>query len=87
MRRKTKMGPKRATILKLHGTLSMRQKIGARFKEYRAWAQITQQQLGNLIGLERSNVSDIERAAHLPRHGTLSKFVTLESKMTLAGKK
>lgn len=84
MRRKNKA--KKATILKLHGTLAQRQKIASRFKDYRAWAHLSQKQLADLLDLDRSSVSDIETAKHLPHHSTLAKFVAFESKQ-LATKK
>ena len=77
---------KRSAILKLHGTLAQREKIAARFKEYRAWAHITQLQLAELLDLDRSSISDIETAKHFPHRSTMTKFMSLESKQ-LATKK
>ena len=71
---------KRSAILKLHGTLAQREEIAARFKEYRAWAHITQQQLADLLDLDRSSISDIETAKHLPHRSTMQQFTYYEAR-------
>lgn len=46
--------------------LSLQQKLGKKLKAYREDSGLTQDKLGELTGLDRSYISDIERGARNP---------------------
>lgn len=54
--------------------------ITRRFRRLRRKAMLTQEGLGQHIGLHRTSVNRIERGHAMPRAETLRRFATLEAK-------
>ena len=55
--------------------------IAGRFKKLRDFALMTQLQLGQIIGIGRQAVWEIEHERTLPRDRTWGRFVALEGKL------
>jgi DNA-binding XRE family transcriptional regulator len=54
--------------------------VAERFKALRRRARITQAQLGDILGICRQSVNEIENSRVMPQYSTLDKFTQLEAR-------
>jgi DNA-binding XRE family transcriptional regulator len=74
---------RRKRILKLSAKMKIpqcRPEIAKRFKAFRRKSGMTQERLGNIIGICRQTINEIENRRVYPRCSTIGRFVDLEKR-------